>query len=206
MKRGVRRNAGFTVLELVLSLGILAFITTSILGGLHLSRRAWEIGRREDEKGEGEAVLRALSELLSKSVPAIALDEQKVARLVFVGRPSAMFLVALSEGETYRGGLILTEIGFVGAQSKTLGLWTRVFRAPTAWSTPRDSMRATKVLRDVIAFELSYYGSWDATSPPKWRNEWIGSGRLPALVSIRIAFVRDTRRHTAETTVALRQS
>ncbi len=166
MRRGARRNAGFSVLELVLSLGILAIITASVLGGLHLGRRAWEIGRQEEDNGEGEAALRALSELMCKAVPAIALDDQKIPRLVFVGRPNAVYLVTLSEGDTQRGGLILTEIGFVGPLSKTLGLWTRVFRAPTTWSMQRDSMRATEVLRDVVAFEISYYGSPDATSPP----------------------------------------
>lgn len=198
--------AGFTLIELLASLALLSVIVVSILGGINLGRRAWETSRIEEDRGEVEAVERALTQLIEKTWPAVALNARKVPAPVFSGRPDGLTFVTLSEGEAQRGGLILTDIGFSPEKPALLGVWTSPFRPADTADAPHGAMHADDLLDGVTAFELSYYGSRDARSPPEWRADWTEAEKLPALVGIKIIFERGGRRRTVTAQVALRQS
>ena len=49
-------------------------------------------------------------------------------------------------------------------------------------------------------------GAADAASPPRWRAEWLGMARLPALIAARMVLVRAGLRQVIEIHVAPRQS
>ena len=58
MKR--RAADGFTLLELLLAISLMAMITSSIMGGVHLGRRAWETSRASDSSNENDPCLRVI--------------------------------------------------------------------------------------------------------------------------------------------------
>ena len=58
----MRRNRnGFSTLELLLSLAIVALIVAGVAGGLRIGRQVWRADRINDSRGEIEAAARALS-------------------------------------------------------------------------------------------------------------------------------------------------
>ena len=71
-RAGDAANAGFTLLEMLLALTLMAMITGALVGGLRLGQRAWETSRRDETRGEVEAAARAISQMLTRAWPAVA--------------------------------------------------------------------------------------------------------------------------------------
>lgn len=182
-----RADAGFTLLELLLSVALLALITSTLMGGFHIGKRAWETGRSHESSNEVEGAARALSDLLSHAMPVILPRSDNTAVAAFSGGRNGCAFVASSEGETQRGGLILTEIGLISpAKHVDLAVWTGVFRNETQFPLVREDARRTIALSDLALFELSYFGSFEPDHPPEWRSYWPERDTLPLLVSVRI--------------------
>jgi prepilin-type N-terminal cleavage/methylation domain-containing protein len=201
-----RRNAGFTLLEVLLSIGLLALITSSILGGLRLGQRAWERGRDYESVHEVEEAASAIAALLQRAFPVVfyAQDVANVGPVAaFRGTSRDLRLVTTSEGGAAWGGLALTEIGASGAD---LGVWTSVYRAEAWRAAGRGSMREARALAGVETFELSYFGAEQENAPPRWSDSWIDRRWLPRLVSVRLAALRHGRRIDASFIVAIRQT
>jgi general secretion pathway protein J len=202
-----RRDAGFTLLEMLLALAMLALITSTILGGMHFGKRAWQTGQTYDASGEIEAAAMAISELLRRSFPAVVTAVGKRPTVVFYGGPDGCRFTMLSEGETQRAGLILTEIGVRSNGGRNdLALWTKVFRPQTALAATTEEMEEASVLHDVASFDLAYFGAVESDSSPTWRSSWTDADRLPHLVSVRLAAVRGGRRIEISFFIALPQA
>ena len=202
-----RKRAGFTLLELLLAVSLLALITGAILGGLHLGRRAWETSRASESLDEVENALRAVASLLARNYPVpIAAQDATSGQVLFIGRSDACRFVALSEGGAQWGGLILAEIA--GAEARNgaeLAVWTKVFRPSEGLDVPREAMTRTVVLRDLVSFELSYFGAPEPGRPPVWSEKWSGRVALPQLIGVKIGARRLGRVVEIATTVAPRQ-
>lgn len=201
MRGGAR--SGFTLLETLLSITLLSLIMGAILGGLHLGRRSWETGRLYEGVSEVEEAARAIGDQLARIYPVQAPRSDNAAMVAFLGRPDACRVVALSEGGSQYGGLILTEIGGDG---DGVGIWTRVFRTPDWPTAGRGEMNAVSVLRDAAYFRLSYFGEVERGKPPAWTDEWIEREGLPLLIGVRLGGNRSGRVVDASFVVAVRQS
>ncbi len=214
MKR--RAPDGFTLLEMLLAISLIALITGSIMGGLHLGRRAWETTRASEALDEVENAARGVTGLIGRSYlfsteqqqsgPTPPPGQQQQQLRMFQGAPEACRFVMLSEGGAQWGGLILTEIGGEpGNESVELAVWTRVFRLQEGFGPSRGDMRKTVLLRNIASFELAYFGSPEEGRPPVWSAAWTNPKRMPTLVSVKIAANRLGRVIQAAATVAIRE-
>lgn len=203
-----RAPDGFTLLEMLLAISLLALITSSIMGGLHLGRRSWETARASDALDEVENAMRATSALVGKSFTFTPDQPQSLGaepQPIFLGSPQGCRFVALSEGGAQWGGLILTEIGLdKGPGGAELAVWTKVYRPQEGFTPARAAMKKTVVISGVTGLELSYFGSQRERAPPVWSNAW-SANQLPALVSIRVGVGRLGRSVEVATMVAPRQ-
>ena len=206
MKR--RAPNGFTLLELLIAISLLALITGSIMGGLHLGRRTWETSRASEALDEVESAVRSVAALLAQTYP-IVIETQQFSPKVqapFQGLPDASRFIALSEGGAQWGGLILTEIGGeAGRDGAELAIWTRAFRATEGVALPRTAMRKTVVLGDLASFQLSYFGPPEEGRPPVWTATWKNRPIPPSLISVKIGANRLGRVIEASATIAIRQ-
>jgi general secretion pathway protein J len=201
-----RVHDGFTLFELLLAVSLLSLITSSILGGLHLGRRAWESTRASDAIDDVENAARAVAAQLSKSYPALQGKSNASPAVAFQGLANASRSVMLSDGGAQWGGLILTEIGSVASRNGVdLAIWTRVYREAEGVSPAREEMRMTPLLRDLAYFQLSYFGWVERDRPPLWTDSWVDRAEPPLLISIKIGANRLGRVISASSTVAIRQ-
>jgi len=204
--RRARRDAGFTMLELLLALALMSLIISTIVAGLYLARRAWESTRDRETAIEMEEAARALSDLLSLSYPMLMARENAPPTIAFHGLANGCRFVALSEGESDWGGFVMNEIATVGAATgQSLNVWTIVYRADTGIAISVDDMRKTQVLRDVDFLEFSYFGASDPQAQPVWSSVWTERLTLPRLVAVRLGAHRSGRPIETSFTVALRQ-
>jgi len=204
MTRGGR--AGFTLLEMLLAITLLGLIVGSIIGGLHLGRRAWETGASYDAAGEVEEAARALAGQLQRVYPVQASSGRNSVIVAFQGDASSCRFVALSEGGAQWGGLILTEIGDAGAShGENLSIWTQVFRAADWASGGRGGMQEVSLLQNAAYLRFSYFGEVERGKPPVWTDSWVDRDSLPLLIAVRLAGNRVGRVVDASFTVALKQ-
>ena len=199
-----RRRAGeqgLTLIELLLSLAILAILTGFLAGGLSMARRAFDADRSSEIGSETNAAIQTISGLIGSALPIRVNDGGQKVTIRFVGRQETLSFVGLSEGRSLRGGpqkimlrrsggeLIVDFTALTGIQSK---------------DTPEPSPTRVVALSGVREIRLGYFGRPDPAAAPAWHADWVRAELLPDLVSIRIEF-EDERRNEPPIIVALRQ-
>ena len=196
-----RGEQGLTLIELLLSLAILAILTGFLAGGLSMARRAFGADRASEIGSETSAAIQTVAALVGSALPVRFDGAGPKDAIGFDGRGEAIAFVGLSEGRSLRGGphkIVLRRSGgdivadfvpLTGARSK---------------ENPEPASTRVVVLSGVRAIRIGYFGAVDAKVKPAWRTDWVRAERLPDLVSIRIEF-EDERRNEPATVVALRQ-
>jgi general secretion pathway protein J len=216
---------GLTLIELLLSLAILAILTGFLAGGLSMARQAFGADRASEIGSETSAAIQTVAALVRSALPAQTdgADQKDAASPKgasgskdasspkdapnqkdsngFEGRGEAIAFVGLSEGRSLRGGphkIVLRRSG------NDLVADFIPFNRTRSKDTPEPAAIRVVVLSGVREIRIGYFGSLDARVKPAWRSDWLRAERLPDLVSIRIEF-EDERRNEPATIVALRQ-
>jgi general secretion pathway protein J len=195
-----RRRAGFSLLEILLAVSLLAMITSAILGGLHLGKRAWETGRDYESVAEVEEAANAIAGLLARMFPTAVNRNEQEQVVAIQGHGDELRFVATNEGGASWAGLDEMLIRLRGSD---LEITTGVFRADR-WRSSGGS-RPIKALAGVRTFELSYFGSAEPEAPPRWTKSWVDQRTPPRLLSARIVALRNGKTIDVSFTVAIRQ-
>jgi general secretion pathway protein J len=187
---------GFTMVELLLALVLIALMTGFILGGLDLVRHTWRTDQDRQSYGEIDAAVAAIETQLSRAVPAVAATGNNTVSPVFEGRAHDIVFVTLSEGNTQVAGLMLTGLALVDSgglgSSTTLGgygrvrLWNTVFRTNITFSGVPTNATRTILFERVLSFDLAYFGASGSSRRRAWHDEWIQQDHLPELVAIKV--------------------
>ena len=100
-----RGEQGLTLIELLLSLAILAVLTGFLAGGLSMARRAFDADRASEIGSETSAAIQTVSALIGSALPVRAdrADPKATASGSTAVRRRLSF-VGLSEGRSLRGG------------------------------------------------------------------------------------------------------
>jgi general secretion pathway protein J len=212
-----RTEAGFTLLELLAALTVLAVLMALMFGGLRFGARVWE---------SGDQALRGLSELqtaagfirrqISQAVPADAAaaaagDEEAASAAAFRGTAEALRLVAPAPSQFLPGGLyeivLGVEDGFAADGSRRLSVWWRPMERRAQAQTPAidadPRTRQSVLVEGITEVRISYFGPGeDGNEPPRWYDRWDAIGTPPALVSVRVGFPPGDRRFWPDLVVA----
>ena len=201
-------QAGFTLVELLVTLALTAAIASFIIGGFHLVRHASLIIHERERAEEVDAAAAQLRGLLARAMPATTINEADgVARLLFEGRTDAIAFVALSEATAFQGGLMRVRLLWqdrppLPRQPAALVLRTAVFRA-----NPRLVFESEPVVlfRDVTELSLRYFGAPGPGKQPQWHSEWFGRDQMPLaiLVQADLASGSGTRRLMLQSSLRL---
>ena len=192
---------GLTLIELLLSLAILAVLTGFLAGGLSMARRAFDADRTNRIASDSNAAIQTISSLIGSALPIPASPGGQVASVMFDGGQEAMVFVGLSEGRSLRGGPHKISLRRLGND-----LVVDVIAAAAAANkdAPEPPPTRVVVLSGVSEIHFEYFGKIDPAAVPGWRTDWSRAQHLPDLVSLRVDF-EDARRSEPAIIVALRQ-
>lgn len=195
LHRQRRADAGLTLIELLISLVLLALITGFLAGGITVGRRSFAADQTAAAEAANAAALDSLLDLIASALPT---KTGQGAQIAFEGGRETLGFVGLSAGHALPGGPLGFRIYRQGAEIEV----AVKLSAPAA--KPKTQMRTTAV-RGVASLELRYFGSSAPGQPPAWHPEWPASDHLPDLVAVKVSF-RDRNLTRPALVVALRQS
>jgi general secretion pathway protein J len=192
------RTGGFTLLEILVAVVIMAVIMTTAFGALRLGGRSWEAGV---DRASGNEAYRAVADLLRRQIIQIipmAWPGDTQERIAFEGDPEQLRFVAPAPQQYRQAGLFeygLTAQRGDGAVRLVLSYvpfkpGAEEFQTPTR----RQQILLVEGLRNV---SFDYFGSptprglRDRTNvePPRWHPRWdVDAQSFPALIRLRMDF------------------
>lgn len=183
MRANRSKDGGYSLVEALASLMILAMISGLLVSGLSSGRHLWEhpdSGADLNETVEGAHA--TLRHLLERTFAQPLIDSSSPS-VIFTGAPDSMDFLAPaqdsrrpSEIQRYRltlsadGNLVLSSISDLAAD-------------------PDAAPRSVVLLRNVQSVGFDYFGAVAPDNLPQWRPIWKTEPRLPVLIRIRLGFM-----------------
>ena len=201
----MRSQRGFTLLELLISVALLALLTTFLFEGLRLVTQ--HLGPETNRLDRASRIAVAQNFLRAQLADARPVLESASGwkSVEFDGRPDGVDFVSVAPESVSGAGLQALSVVFDnGTDARGGGLLLRWRRhegtSPTVVSDVRDSW----LLDHVRSAEFAYFGVASPNQPPAWHATWQDMAYLPSLVRLSLEF-SDAQR-MPELVVALRLS
>lgn len=189
------RLAGFTLIELMVALLLLALMSSVLYGSLSLSATSWDRG---EAKAEQAGDMRQTGEFLRQALAAehpLRLHKAVDQPLYFAGANDSLAFAGATPGRV-GGGIYYFRIALApGGESSKL-LLSRVIPDYSALKAPSFDAADASVLADGIAqLKFSYFGrdpdANDAVDPT-WRDHWDDPQILPLLIRMDVKTAQGT--------------
>lgn len=189
----ISRQAGFTLLELVVALSVLGLVIIALNQGLQTGLGIWNVQSRQIRRTKDlDATARTLRALLTQipiSTSAAINPGSPSVAIAFTGKADQLAFV----------GNLPTGLGTDSYADITLSLSGK--RLTLNWLPhrhelpgPAPAANVIEILRGVERLDLAYWGPPVPAAPSTWLAGWDGP-RLPNLLRVRLGFAAgDTRR------------
>jgi prepilin-type N-terminal cleavage/methylation domain-containing protein len=198
------RQAGFTILELLISLMILSFILSLIPGTLRIGQRVWETDDAFEQRDSLDTFRRYIEDRLTEALPIYQRDRTLNLRMEFTGDPGRVAFVAQASAGPAGGGMYRFDFRREeGPGERPLILQQSLFRITDITRPQQDGAAPASMqhrsLIGVTGLSFRYFGAPERGKPPQWQALWSRPDSLPDLIEMTIAV--GGRRPSVERTV-----
>jgi len=173
------RMRGFTLIELILALSIVATVLVILFGGLRIGLAAWQRGEERTAKLDHTRSLAVLLErTLAGAFPyRIVPEDEQTARILFEGLPDRLTFVTLSPPFPTGASAAFAVVSLSG-DAAGLALRQQILPNPV----PLDRLRPILVDAQTSGLRFRYLGQ----EPEAWQDAWdVGKEEgLPRAVEI----------------------
>jgi general secretion pathway protein J len=176
------RDGGFTLLELLVAITLLAFLSLGLVAGLRFGTNIW---RKTEDKNVGLNGVRAAAKIiggnLARIYPKFIVVSPVKAYVDFDGTADRVTFLSTAKPET--GSLMRDTLEAV-KDGRYLAV--RIGMAP---ELARDGAGATtqSLLRHLSSVEFSYFGAAGGEKEATWHSSWQGQVAIPKLIRIHVA-------------------
>lgn len=180
-----RLDSGFSIIELIVSLTLLAMILALLPGAFRTGKRGWETAVTLDQRAAENAAVEFLRHRLAEAMPLFDRDDSGRTRLAFSGASQDVSFVAPASSGPFGGGLyrfgVALEPGNVPGQSQLL-LRMTPYRPAGLESTPPATEHV--LMSGMGSLQLRYFGALAAGDEPVWSSDWRRQDQLPDLIEL----------------------
>jgi general secretion pathway protein J len=186
-----RAQPGFTLVEMLVAMALLALLSTLLVGGLRISRNAVMGSEAATERLlRTELGLAVIRRQLEQADP-VPLGGVPSPRIAFAGDAAGVVFLAPPGAYLALGGEEITWLAIErGPNGARVVLRFRPLdRASDRWPPVLDAgdMRSVVLLDGIARADLSYFGRDDPKNDPQWWQDWREAAALPTLIRLTIA-------------------
>jgi general secretion pathway protein J len=205
-------QAGFTVVELLISLTILTLILAFIPGTLRVGQRIWEVDQSLERREGLASFRRYVEQRLAEAMPIYWRGREGGTLMEFTGEPDRLAFVAPAAAGPGGGGLYRFELTREqgGGDEQRLLLRQSLYRIHDAGNArddhawpPQAAVAEQRSPMGVGRLGLRYFGAAEPPKPPQWQTQWPRRDSMPDLVEISLT-PADRLAKTEQTIVQLR--
>lgn len=184
------RPQGFTLVELLIAITLLALLSVLLFDGLNFGTRvAGEAAARQDRTAALATAMGFLRGQLADAQPLEMGQSGGGKGVAFEGEPDSVEFAALPPAYLAEGGWHTLRVGFERQRKggRLVVAW-RLLESDNGKEAVSRPRRST-LLDGVKAIEFGYFGQISAQDAPQWHDHWRDSDHLPALVRLHITFL-----------------
>lgn len=185
-----RGEAGFTLLELLVSMTVLALLSIMMVGGLHFGARVWE---RTESAAQDQGRIASVQALLRRQVAQMAGQQvrglDRRPRVAFEGSGERLVFVAPLPQYIGQGGyyVIALEVEAAGSARSLVMRWEPFDREPPGLAVS-EKARKEILAANVETLTFKYFGRDRRGTPTGWLGAWNAADQLPELIDIAVTF------------------
>jgi len=183
-----KRDGGFTLVEMLISILILALVTGMLLDGLRLVTHS--VGRETSRLDRSSEIA-----LVQNFVRAQLGDAQRIvvaagqaARVDFTGEVDRLVFISPAPASVAFGGLQRLALVYKAGTSAAGGTIDADWQPYRDGSGDASAVENRVLLDHVNAAVFAYFGSTRADEPLEWHDEWREMSDLPLLVRLAVVF------------------
>lgn len=190
-----RGEAGFSLIEMLVAITILALVLAMLPGTFSLAHRTWDATAVLDQRARQDGGRSFLQARLAEAMPIFEPVGAGAVQLVFTGSAETLTFVAPSANGPQGAGLYRFTLE-TKPQGSANALVVTV--APLVVKRGRDDATPPAeqhVLYDgITGASFRYYGRKDLRTPtPSWQTAWTRRDALPDAVELTVASGKSTR-------------
>lgn len=187
-----KSEAGFTLLELLVAITLMALLSVVLLGGLRFGARVWEESERHNTRGnEVRNAQMHLREKIEQAWPYFDTTDPTKPHVRFRGDSQSLEFLAPVPPDLAPGGY--AEVEVVTASKD--GMLRLVMQSRPELAAAEGMQHREVLLDGLLELKISYFGADASSIAPAWHDEWQDQKRLPGLVRIDAAFAPEDGRH-----------
>jgi len=184
----MKRSAGFTFIEVIISLTIMALVVVATYGALRLGIQAAEKGEKRKEENQRIRAVVSLMRRQLKSAYPYRIQNQGETFIYFFGESEGVSFIS-SASRPEAGGFEKVEYVLQG-EGRDKELWVRI-SAPVL---PEDLVedREGALFHEALVLsgvaEISWEYLWEMRDKVEWRQEWSGKEERTIPKAVRITW------------------
>jgi general secretion pathway protein J len=179
------REAGFTLVELLVSLVLLVLVVGLLSGALQFARGTWDAAAKLDHRAGYETAESFLRARLSEVTPVYEPAMAGTVRVAFSGTSDTLTFVAPAPNGPAGAGLYRYTVGVsTAADQKVLVVGLSSFAAKSGGSDSGTARVDHVLLGNVTSFRVRYFGRNDQGVQPAWVDAWTRTDAIPDLVEL----------------------
>lgn len=184
---GYPRNGGFTILELLISMTLVALLLVLSFGGLRFGTRAWDAGNRHlDASTDVQLAQDFLRASIEQAYPALQ-DASTSGALAFQGSAEKLDFLAPLPRAFGAAAIARMSISTVASGDSKGMLLNWALDLPSA-SNVGAPHGESLLLSNVLSVNFSYFGPDRDGRNAGWHRDWSERNRLPLLVRVSVLF------------------
>ena len=189
MKTSVRASAGFSLLEVLLAITLLALLLAGAMGGITAATRAMHAGEQNiDRTNRMRVAQEFIRRELSRSLPlAFGQEHGSGANFVFQGETDFIRFVAPMPGHLSRGGPYVQTLELARGRNGLQLLFTHNMLNGYDLDKlkPQDS-EAVMLLDGIRRGKFEFRKYDDQNELEDWKDEWENPSMLPVMIRIEL--------------------
>jgi len=183
-------DGGFTLVEVLVSLVLLALVLALLSGALRFARGTWDAAARLDEQAGFDRAESFLRARLGEAMPLYEHRTAGTVRVAFQGTGDALSFVAAAPNGPVGAGLYryaLEAVSGAAAGRRVLVVKVAPYQARQSESAAEWVSERHELVRNLKSVAFRYFGRGELRAQPAWHAAWTRTDAMPNLVEMTVA-------------------